>query len=126
DTGTELVNQSGDTLIDIVDSIRNVASLIESIDHSSKEQFESIVQINVALTKMDDMTQQNAALVEESTAASLAMSSQANSLSDALGFFGGSDCSVNTKNMDERKQVQPLVSLSNTATDTNEGEWTEF
>ena len=66
--GVQLVNQAGTSLTDIVDSIKQVADIVADISKASDEQASGIDQINKALGQMDDMTQQNSALVEENAA----------------------------------------------------------
>jgi methyl-accepting chemotaxis protein len=66
--GVKLVNHAGSALKDIVDSIRQVAQIVADITRASSEQSSGIDQINKALTQMDEMTQQNSALVEENAA----------------------------------------------------------
>lgn len=87
ETGTELVNASGATLNEIVAAIRDVSTMIADIYAAAREQSASIVQINQAIAQMDEMTQQNAALVEEASAAGEAMAEQARGLIDLIGFF---------------------------------------
>ncbi len=87
ESGSQLVNQSGDTLGEIVTAIDDVAGRVEGIANSAAEQQAGIGQINQAITQMDDMTQQNAALVEEASAASEALSEQAGVLNKLVGFF---------------------------------------
>lgn len=90
-TGTELVNQSGETLSSIVEGIRKVADIVAEINAASQEQSSGIDQVSKAITQMDDMTQQNAALVEESAAASRKMQEQASELNNLMSFFKLSD-----------------------------------
>ncbi len=85
--GSQLVNESGATLNDIVDAISRVTAMIADISNASSEQSEGIEQVNKAVTQMDEMTQQNAALVEEASAAGEAMADQARSMRQILGFF---------------------------------------
>lgn len=80
DEGTELVNNSGDALKEIIMSVKQVKDIISEIAASSDEQSRGIEQITTAVTEMDTMTQQNAALVEETAAASEEMSNQAQEL----------------------------------------------
>lgn len=89
--GTELVNRSGDTLKDIVSATGKVREMMADIAQSAKQQSESIVQINAAITNMDQMTQQNAALVEEAAAAGEAMAEQAQMMNKTVEFFSMSD-----------------------------------
>lgn len=85
--GTQLVGKSGDTLADIVKSVQEVGTLIADVASSAEEQSSGIDQVNQAVSQMDEMTQQNAALVEEASAASEAMSSQAKQLGELVSFF---------------------------------------
>ena len=87
DVGTDLVNRSGTTLNEIVNAIKNVSSMIGDINKAAQDQSSSIVQINQAVSQMDEMTQQNAALVEEATAAGETMASQARALTELISFF---------------------------------------
>ena len=86
-TGAELVNQAGETLKGIVTSVKQVAELISDIAAASVEQSTGVNEINTAVTQMDDMTQQNAALVEENTAAAQSMVEQAEELATLVSFF---------------------------------------
>jgi len=86
-TGTERVRASGATMGEIVDSIQRVARIINEIHGSMAEQSTGIDQINQAVAEMDRSTQQNAALVEQSTAASGVLNEQAHHLSDAVSRF---------------------------------------
>jgi methyl-accepting chemotaxis protein len=87
DTGSTLVREAGSTMGEIVDSVRRVADILGEITAASQEQSAGIEQINQAITQMDDVTQQNAALVEEAAAASQAMQDQAARLADAVAVF---------------------------------------
>lgn len=78
--GTELVTQSGQTLEQIVASVKKVSDIVAEIAAASQEQSSGIEQVNKAVVQMDDMTQQNAALVEQATAASQSMAEQAGEL----------------------------------------------
>jgi methyl-accepting chemotaxis protein len=75
--GSNLVNQSGTQLDEIVLSVKKVADIIAEISAASQEQATGIEQVNKAIMQMDQITQQNAALVEEAAAASQSMTSQA-------------------------------------------------
>lgn len=86
-TGSELVNKSGDTLKNIVASITEVASIISEIASASSQQATGIEEINSAVAQMDEMTQQNAALVEENTAAAQSLVDQAYELEEMMKFF---------------------------------------
>jgi methyl-accepting chemotaxis protein len=87
DTGSRLVNDAGQTMGDIVDSIQRVTDIMGEITSASQEQTMGIEQINTAIAQMDEVTQQNAALVEEAAAASQSMQEQASELAAVVGFF---------------------------------------
>ena len=91
--GSRLVSQAGQTMTEIVSSVRRVSDIIAEITASSAEQSDNIGQISQSVTQLDQMTQQNAALVEESTAASESLREQAHHLNSAVSQFklqGGS------------------------------------
>ncbi|SMF36460.1 methyl-accepting chemotaxis sensory transducer with Pas/Pac sensor [Alteromonadaceae bacterium Bs31] len=85
--GTALVNESGGTLEGIVASVEAVTSMMREIADAAKEQTSGIEQVNTAVSQMDEMTQQNAALVEEASAAGEAMADQARELTQIVDFF---------------------------------------
>ena len=85
--GRNLVNEAGSTMHEIVESIRRVADLMGEISAASGEQSAGIEQINGAVVQMDQVTQQNAALVEETSAAADAMRMQAAKLAEAVAVF---------------------------------------
>jgi methyl-accepting chemotaxis protein len=85
--GNELVDQAGQTMGEIVTSVKRVTDIIADISAASQEQSAGIEQINQAITQMDETTQQNAALVEEATAAARSMEQQAGELVQAVATF---------------------------------------
>ncbi|MBS0153193.1 MAG: PAS domain S-box protein [Nitrospira sp.] len=85
--GSELVDQSGKTLEEIVHSVKRVSDIIEEITAASQEQASGIDQVNKAIMAMDETTQQNAALVEETTSASQSMKEQAKELMRQIDTF---------------------------------------
>lgn len=85
--GSRLVSQAGRTMTEIVGSVRRVSDIISEITASSAEQSANIGQISQAVGQLDQMTQQNAALVEESTAASESLRDQAHHLTHAVRQF---------------------------------------
>ena len=87
ETGTALVNGAGHTMGQIVESIRNVASMISDISTTTLSQTRDINDINTAVARLDKMTQQNSALVEESAAASEGLRHQANELTHLISQF---------------------------------------
>jgi aerotaxis receptor len=86
-TGSELVDQSGKTLTEIVDSVKKVTDIVAEIAAASQEQSAGIEQVNKAVMQMDEVTQQNAALVEEAASASKSMEEQAQKLQYLMQFF---------------------------------------
>ena len=85
--GVALANQAGTVLDEVVASIKKSADVVADIAQASAEQATGLEQINKALAQMDDVNQQNAALVEESAAAAKTLESQAVAMADRLGFF---------------------------------------
>jgi methyl-accepting chemotaxis protein len=87
DEGTRLVNDSGAALEQIVIAVKKVSDIIAEIAAASQEQSSGIHQVNKAVSQMDEMTQQNASLVEEAAAASESMTGQAQQLLEQVAFF---------------------------------------
>jgi methyl-accepting chemotaxis protein len=85
--GSKLVEQSGATLSEIVTSVKKVSDLVADIASASQEQSSGIDQVNRAIVQMDEMTQQNAALVEEAAAAARSLEDQARLLAQLMEFF---------------------------------------
>ena len=85
--GSKLVAQAGQTMEEIVSSIRRVTDIMSEITAASQEQSQGIEQINTAITQMDEVTQQNAALVEEAAAAAESLEEQAQNLSVSVATF---------------------------------------
>jgi methyl-accepting chemotaxis protein len=143
--GTLLVNESGETLKEIVASVRRVTNMISDIADASVEQSSGIEQVNKAVTQMDEMTQQNAALVEQASAAGESMAEQANDMRNMLNFFKVGEAPVTHQAIPEQTQPtngqarapiglsapqnrparQPLEPTANRFADDSE-EWEEF
>ena len=85
--GVELVNKAGSSLHEIVDSIKKVTVVVQEIANASNEQSIGIEQINKALTQMDEVTQQNSALVEENAATAKTLEGQAKSMDERVALF---------------------------------------
>ncbi|MBN2158582.1 MAG: cache domain-containing protein [Spirochaetes bacterium] len=85
--GTELANKSGEALKEIIQSVKSVAQQVAEISAASEEQKRGVDQINIAIAELDTMTQQNAALVEETASASEEMSNQSQELGMLVGKF---------------------------------------
>ena len=123
--GVELVNQAGDALSEIVGSIGKVAKIVEEISIASQQQTSGVQEINSSVTSLDEMTQQNSALVEESTAASRSLTDEAGKLAKLTAFF----------TLDHERKDAPNAVVSPTATATrapalagadSSDEWAEF
>ncbi|SEF88578.1 methyl-accepting chemotaxis protein [Nitrosomonas ureae] len=87
ENGTKLVNEAGKTMEEIVTSIKHVAEIMSEITAASQEQSSGIEQVNQAVTQMDEVTQQNAALVEEAAASAESLENQAKDLTGAISIF---------------------------------------
>lgn len=95
--GTRLATESGESLGGITQSIDEMVSMIMQIANASAEQSEGIRQVNSAITQIDDATQQNAALVEETTAASQTLSEQSTILQNDMAYFEIEPATVNRR-----------------------------
>jgi methyl-accepting chemotaxis protein len=85
--GVGLVNHAGASLNEIVESIKKVSTVVSEIANASMEQSGGIEQINKALSNMDEVTQQNSALVEENAATAKTLEQQAKAMDDRVAFF---------------------------------------
>jgi methyl-accepting chemotaxis protein-1 (serine sensor receptor) len=85
--GTTLVNRAGQTMEEIVESVSRVTNIMSEISAASQEQNAGIEQVNVAIVQMDQTTQQNAALVEEASAAAQSLQHEAATLARTVGTF---------------------------------------
>jgi methyl-accepting chemotaxis protein len=107
--GVDLVNKAGTALNEIVESIKKVAVVISDIAAASAEQATGIEQVNKALTQMDEVTQQNSALVEENAATAKTLEQQSKAMSDEVGVF------VVDEAENERPAVAPRRPVAATA-----------
>ncbi|PIF26291.1 methyl-accepting chemotaxis protein [Acidovorax sp. 56] len=85
--GTALVDQAGNTMTEVVGAIKRVTDLMGEISAASGEQSQGVSQVGEAVTQMDQVTQQNAALVEEMAAAASSLNNQAQDLVSTVAFF---------------------------------------
>ena len=85
--GVELVNKAGASLGEIVDSIKKVAEIVSDIAAASGEQATGLDQVNAALSQMDEVTQQNSALVEENAATAKTLEQQSMAMNERVGAF---------------------------------------
>ena len=87
DAGSALVGRAGTTMEAVVSSVRRVTDVLGEVSVSSREQSQSIAQVNIAVSQLDTMTQQNSALVEESAAAAASLQEQAQRLAAMVETF---------------------------------------
>jgi len=87
DTGARLVEQAGDTMRQVIESVGRVTGIMAEISNASREQTVGIEQVNTSIGAMDGMTQQNTALVEEASNAAAEMQQQAATLADIVSVF---------------------------------------
>ncbi len=85
--GTALVDRAGSTMTEVVASIRRVTDIVGEISAASHEQSLGVAQVGEAVTQMDQVTQQNAALVEEMAAAASSLQNQAEDLVQVVSVF---------------------------------------
>ena len=85
--GAKLVADAGKTMTEIVGSVQRVTDIIGEITAAASEQSDGIGQVNTAVVQLDQMTQQNAALVEQSAAAAMSLKDQATRLADVVRTF---------------------------------------
>ncbi len=144
--GSRLVNESGETLREIVYGVKRVTDIVGEIAAASQEQSAGIDEVSNAIAQMDEMTQQNAALVEEAAAASESLGDQADDLNQMMSFFtvGGTSVGNISANQSirsaatERRSVERPWSMSNAmqadsqpaprqaAANGDDKEWQEF
>ena len=135
--GRELVNASGATLSEIVESVEKVGGMIREIAAAALEQTNGIEQVNTAISQMDEMTQQNAALVEEASAAGQAMADQARTMNTVVEFFsvgssqghsaaGTSNTEFTSAAVAPRKVAKSVASSSPRRSVKSDDEWEEF
>jgi methyl-accepting chemotaxis protein len=89
DAGTQLADKAGNTMNEVVSSVKRVTDIISEIADASAEQTAGIDQVNHAIAAMDQATQQNAALVEQSAAAAASMREHADTLTQLVSAFAG-------------------------------------
>ena len=85
--GSQLVHGAGATMVEVVDSIHQLSAIVNQISGASREQSSGIVEVGVAVTQMDQTTQQNAALVEQAAAAAQSLQQQASALAEVVAGF---------------------------------------
>ena len=129
--GSKLVAQAGQTMEEIVTSIRRVTDIMSEITAASVEQSAGIEQVNIAITQMDEVTQQNAALVEEAAAAAESLEEQAQNLSASVATFRLDD-GASMKVQPARKIAAPAHKTpvkkiaARPQSKSADGDWEEF
>ena len=148
--GAELVNESGEALENIVNSVIKVGDIVAEIATASQEQATGIDQVNKTVSNLDDLTQQNAALAEETSAASVSMNQCAREMVSLIEFFKLEAGAIKARavteidkpkavaEVDKPKNVEPIkpkpvatpkVAAANTTSlpaSDNDEEWEEF
>jgi len=107
EAGSKLVNQAGSTMTEVVDSIRLVTDIMSEITAASQEQSQGISQVNQAVVEMDNVTQQNSALVEEAAAAARSLQEQADHLADVVKTFRLDESGVVTPSQVSQQKALP-------------------
>ena len=150
-SGSDLVKQAGKTMEEVVNAVKRVTAIIGDISAASDEQSSGIEQVNLAVIQMDEVTQQNAALVEEAASAAASLEDQSANLVEMMGMFklgtnGNATASLNlprpvaTRSDAEVKPRARSVAgtsgraltsgsdapLRKPAADGEEGDWEEF
>ncbi|UCG18049.1 MAG: MCP four helix bundle domain-containing protein [Thiotrichales bacterium] len=134
DAGTKLADKSGEMLSTISESVKEVANMIEAISSASKEQTTGISQVHLAIADIDRVTQENAALVEETTAAAESLNHEANELRQNMSFFktGQNNHSMARKAMPSAPAAkaapsrQATQALPSPKASNGTDEWNEF
>ncbi len=127
-SGVDLVNQAGETLSRILESINQVTTIVQGISSATQEQSSGVQEINGSITGLDEVTQQNSALVEESAASARALSDEARKLTELMGFFK-SDTMPAARQIKPTQRPTPVAAnkpkVKAVATADDDG-WNEF
>ncbi|MDP3877561.1 MAG: methyl-accepting chemotaxis protein [Methylobacter sp.] len=133
--GSKLVSQAGKTMEDIVNSIHGVTAIMTNISAASVQQSSGIEQVNMAICQMDDVTQQNAALVEQATAAAESLEEQTQQLAVSVTHF---KMEGDTRAADDFVDAEPVIKETKGSSapighvvkldpqSSNSGGWEEF
>jgi methyl-accepting chemotaxis protein len=136
--GSRLVNDSGQTLDDIIESVKKVSDFVSGIATASQEQSDGISQVNTAIATMDDMTQKNAEMVAQAMRSSESMKDQADRLGELISFFNAIESRSGYTGVERRsaerpwsKPVEaaadkPAPSAEESVGDESDGEWATF
>ncbi|UAY91700.1 MCP four helix bundle domain-containing protein [Pectobacterium polaris] len=127
--GSDLANKAGETMQQVVVAIRQLTDTMAEISSASAEQSTGVDQVGIAVNQMDQTTQQNAALVEESAAAALSLQDQADLLVRAVSVFkvAGNQSSIPAPQLTHRTlSPKALLPATSGATRQNSADWTSF
>jgi len=125
--GTQQVEEAAEVIGDIITSVDLVIKIVAEISSSTKEQSSGINQVNQAITQMDEMTQQNAALVEEAAAAAESMQEQSLVLTAAVHVFKLDKSNGNVQTAVSKPAVAPsAVTIPASFREGTDGEWKEI
>ena len=124
EVGAKLADQAGDSIAEVVGSIQEVAKLINGITTASIEQSVGIDQVSRAIMQMDDVTQQNAALVEEGSAAASSLEEQVANLAISVAAFDTGD--ANFVSNESRIERTRTTNSNTKASVSDENDWSEF
>ena len=134
--GSALVDQAGHTMDEIVASVRRVSDIMAEITAASQEQSSGIQEIGSAINQMDEMTQQNAALVEEAAAAAESLEEQADLLTKALDVFKLNNLQTSHMSVNRAPASRPAAARSSAPriaakpatkpSNDDSGDWDEF
>ncbi|WP_051275357.1 methyl-accepting chemotaxis protein [Aestuariibacter salexigens] len=135
-SGSDLVNQCGESLKEIIAHVDQLSTLISDIDNATNEQASGIAQVNQAVAELDDITQQNAALAEEASSASQSSVQQVDDMVERVSFFkveGGDEAPMMASAPAKQRVVarQPSAPASapkavKAMPQTNDEDWEEF
>ncbi|MBZ5487626.1 HAMP domain-containing protein [Halomonas aquamarina] len=127
-SGTTLVRNAGETMEEIVSHIARVTDVLEEIEAATSEQSEGINQVNIAVADLDRMTQENAALVEESTTAAEQLKEQSGQLASVIGSFKVSRAApaAPAPAPSLARPKAPTTPAPRLASTSAEGDWDEF
>jgi methyl-accepting chemotaxis protein len=131
DAGSKLVTVAGATMDEVVSSVKRVTEIISEISTAGREQTSGIQQINQAITQMDSVTQQNAALVEEAAAAAASLQDQAGSLSELVSTFKVNFGTTQASKLLKSKHIstpskKPMLVLASAKTVASSKEWESY
>ncbi|RRO02789.1 methyl-accepting chemotaxis protein [Pectobacterium aquaticum] len=126
--GEKQVNDAGITIKEIVEKSQHVANLLSEIGLTTHEQEQGVTQVNDAVNQLDQVTQQNAALVEESASAADSLSEQARTLLELMGVFkiSGVQTPAPRLTSQAKKPTAPRLALAGTSGSTSRDNWETF